>query len=187
MSLNQIFNLQICAESHRITNQNLQRLFFAVLDHHTERLLALSWEVQGQMRSFGLWLSAILKTYDEMQSRDVNVRRTAALHCLPALLLESDSEVFKTCKERESRNPGVLIGPVCILAIISDDEDAVSLQPHQVSIIHEDRVVMHSFQSWPDAFLALIGVVYALHLDYPKPMSSSFLFIQQVFLNIDCE
>uniref|UniRef100_A0AAZ3QJ91 Uncharacterized protein n=1 Tax=Oncorhynchus tshawytscha TaxID=74940 RepID=A0AAZ3QJ91_ONCTS len=57
--------------------------------------------------------------------------------------------------------------------------------PHQVSIIHEDRVVMHSFQSWPDAFLALIGLVYALHLDYPKPMSSSFLFIQKVLLNLD--
>ncbi|CAB1328336.1 unnamed protein product [Coregonus sp. 'balchen'] len=166
-------------------SRNLQRSFFAALDHHTERLLALSREVQGQMGSFGLRLSAILKTYDEMQSRNVNVSLTAALHCLPALLCESDSEVFKTCKERESRNPGVLIGPVCIHAIISDDEDAVSLQPHQVSIILEDRVVMHSFQSWPDAFLALFGLVYALHLDYPKPMSGSFLFIQQVFLNID--
>ncbi|CAB1315827.1 unnamed protein product [Coregonus sp. 'balchen'] len=63
---------------------------------------------------------------------NVNVSRTTALHCLPALLCESDSEVFKTCNlERESRNPGVLIGPVCIFAIISDDEDAVSLQPHQ--------------------------------------------------------
>ncbi|CAB1325658.1 unnamed protein product, partial [Coregonus sp. 'balchen'] len=109
------------------------------------------------MGSFGLRLSGILKT-------DVNVNRTAALHCLPALLCENDSEVFKTCKERESRNPGVLIGPVCKLAIISD-EDAVSLQPHW-TIILEDRVVMHSFQSWPDAFPALFGLVYALHLDY---------------------
>ncbi|CAB1332338.1 unnamed protein product, partial [Coregonus sp. 'balchen'] len=163
---------------------NLQRSFFAALDHHTERLLALSREAQGQMGSIGHRLSAILKMYDEMQSRDVNVSRTAALHCLPAVLSESDSEVFKTCK---SRNPRVLIGPVCILAIISDDEDAVSLQPHQVSIILEDRLVMHSFQSWPDAFLAHFGLVYALHLDYPKPMSSSFLLIQQVFLNVDSE
>ncbi|KAK6321836.1 hypothetical protein J4Q44_G00088120 [Coregonus suidteri] len=76
----------------------------------------------------------------QKQSRNVNVSRTAALHCLPALLCESDSEVFKICKERESRHPGVLIGPVCIFAIISDDEDAVSLQPHQVSIILEDRL-----------------------------------------------
>ncbi|CAB1315828.1 unnamed protein product [Coregonus sp. 'balchen'] len=31
---------------------NLQQSFFAALDHHIERLLALSREVQGQMGSF---------------------------------------------------------------------------------------------------------------------------------------
>ncbi|KAI3364016.1 hypothetical protein L3Q82_010777 [Scortum barcoo] len=122
-----------------------------------------------------------------VQARDVSMTRTAAIHCLPALLGEDDSDVFKVCREAELRTSENSCSPMCILSIVLDDKEgnAVFLQPSEVNIILEGRVVTSSIHSWPDAFMYLFGLIYALHLNYPKSMLNTFLFIQQVLLHID--
>lgn len=43
---------------------------------------------------------------------------------------------------------------------------------------------MGELANLPQAFCVLFGLIYALHLDYPKCMKNTFSFIQQVMLNL---
>lgn len=43
---------------------------------------------------------------------------------------------------------------------------------------------MEELANLPQAFCVLFGLIYALHLDYPKSMKSTFLFIQQVMMDL---
>lgn len=56
-----------------------------------------------------------------------------------------------------------------------------------VGIILEGTVVMNDLENLPQAFYLLFGLIYALHLDYPRYMKNTFAFIQHVLLNIGKE
>ncbi|XP_047227066.1 uncharacterized protein LOC124871647 [Girardinichthys multiradiatus] len=124
---------QNCAEFKQITNRNLLQL--------------LNLSREKQFGKFGHHLSAILKMYDtNVQAKDVSILRTAAIHCLPALLDECDSEVFKVCEEAELRTLESSDCPICILSIAPKDEEGnvLFLQPSPVYIILEGRMVTSS-------------------------------------------
>ena len=53
----------------------------------------------------------------------------------------------------------------------------------KVGIILEGTVAME-VADLPLAICVLFGLIYALHLDYPKCMKNTCLFIQQVMLNV---
>ena len=67
------------------------------------------------------------------------------------------------------------------MGIVSPDSSQHS--PGKVGIMLEGSVVME-VADLPLAICALFGLIYALHLDYPKGMKNTFLFIQQVMLNV---
>uniref|UniRef100_A0AAY5KES1 Uncharacterized protein n=1 Tax=Esox lucius TaxID=8010 RepID=A0AAY5KES1_ESOLU len=56
------------------------------------------------------------------------------------------------------------------------------LSPASLKIIIEGEVVMDNIQDLPKAMCILFGLMYALHLKYPKTMKLTFQFIQQVLL-----
>lgn len=56
------------------------------------------------------------------------------------------------------------------------------LSPASLEIIIEGEVVMDNIQDLPKAMCILFGLMYALHLNYPKTMKLTFQFIQQVLL-----
>ncbi|CAI5691454.1 unnamed protein product [Oreochromis niloticus] len=58
------------------------------------------------------------------------------------------------------------------------------LNPSQLEILLEGNVVMDSICSLPLAMCLLFGLTYALRLEYPKCMKNTFLFIQQIMLNL---
>lgn len=62
----------------------------------------------------------------------------------------------------------------------------VPFSPRQVFIELEDQVVM-THHSWTDALVSLFGLIYALHLSYPKKYTGFFEFIQVVLLKLDDE
>lgn len=56
-----------------------------------------------------------------------------------------------------------------------------------VAIILEGSILMADIETLPQAFYILFGLVYALHLDYPRYMRNTFNFVQHVLLNIGKE
>ncbi|KAM9404059.1 uncharacterized protein ACWYII_028108 [Salvelinus alpinus] len=182
---------QVHAEFQRITNQSLQQTFYAALDHHTPRLLTLFREKGGEVHHPWREFSSILRVYNEQFTsqgeKNITVARSAVLAGLPLLLREDSSDVFKICEVGELSNPGILDG-VSILSVVGQHNEVVGgipIRPAHVSIVLEDKIVMTNSCSWPDALMVVFGLLYSLHLDYPKALGSTFEFMQKVFLNLD--
>lgn len=74
-----------------------------------------------------------------------------------------------TGKDSYSQTP---VGILCI------DEESPQLNPPRVGIIMEGSVVMDELANLPQAFCVLFGLIYTLHLDYPKYMKNTFYFVQ---------
>lgn len=53
-----------------------------------------------------------------------------------------------------------------------------------MSIVLEGQEVL-TVGNFPDAFLLIFGLMYALHLSYPKPMDHTFEFVQKVILGLE--
>lgn len=75
------------------------------------------------------------------------------------------------------------------VGIICYDESTASialppLNPSRVGFILEGSIVMEALSSLPQAMCLLFGLTYALHLQYPKCFRNTFIFIQQVMLNL---
>lgn len=77
---------------------------------------------------------------------------------------------------------------IALVADVDEEEvpGGVPFSPRQVFIELEDQVVM-THHSWTDALVCLFGLIYALHLSYPKKYTGFFEFIQVVLLKLDDE
>lgn len=79
-------------------------------------------------------------------------------------------------------------GSVALVSVVDEGDEhlaaGVPFRLHYVSIVLEDQVVM-SVRSWPDALVVLYGLIYALHLSYPKTLKHFFEFIQLLLLNLE--
>lgn len=91
-------------------------------------------------------------------------------NCLDCLLLQDATDQDQ-----------YILTPVGLLCI---DEGNPQLNPSKVGIILEGHFVMDDLASLPQAFCILFGLIYALHLDYPKYMKNTFSFVQQVMLSL---
>ncbi len=58
------------------------------------------------------------------------------------------------------------------------------LSPTSLKVIIEGEVIMDNIHNLPKAMCILFGLMYALHLNYPKTMKLTFEFIQQVLLSL---
>ncbi|CAB1320151.1 unnamed protein product [Coregonus sp. 'balchen'] len=58
---------------------------------------------------------------------------------------------------------------VALLTIVGDNtENPVHYNPVKISVVLESEVVVTDLPRLPDAFLVMFGLIYALHLSYPK-------------------
>lgn len=53
------------------------------------------------------------------------------------------------------------------------------------SIVLEGDFVVRDIAELTEAFILLFGLIYALHLDYPKQLSYTFNFIQKIIMGLD--
>ncbi len=74
---------------------------------------------------------------------------------------------------------GVVIG---ILVVVEDVMDPAFY--NDVALMIEEEVVMRHLSDIPNAFLNLMGLVYALNLDYPKELKFTFEVIQRLFIGV---
>lgn len=62
--------------------------------------------------------------------------------------------------------------------------DALHLESSNIAIILEGTIVMDDIESHDQALCLVFGLIYALHLDYPKTLKNTFDFIQRVMLSL---
>ena len=77
--------------------------------------------------------------------------------------------------------------PVALVTTVTEDTaDPLYFTPTSISIVVEDDVVMSDIPSLADAFaLWWFGLMYALHLDYPKKLIHTFTLIQKILIGLD--
>ncbi|MGH0159159.1 UNVERIFIED_CONTAM: hypothetical protein FKN15_049618 [Acipenser sinensis] len=86
----------------------------------------------------------------------------------------------------DSDEPDVGDAPVAILTVVSDDtEKPIHFNPIKISIVLESEVMVTNLPRLADAFLVMFGLIYALHLNYPKELANTFEFIQKILLGLE--
>lgn len=71
--------------------------------------------------------------------------------------------------------------------LVVTEENSANLLPKEiidVALVLEEEIVLHYLKDVPNAFVLLIGLLYALNIDYPKDLKYTFEVIQKVILNI---
>ena len=68
--------------------------------------------------------------------------------------------------------------PVPLLTVVSH------YHPVKISIVLVSDVETH-FCRLADAFLVMFGLIYALHLSYPKGLTNTFAFVQKLLLGLE--
>lgn len=177
---------QVCAEFHGITNVNLRNKFYAELDGHIPQLIRLyRQKASGTGRVAGE-LRYILQYYETEDVHDINMKRTVALRALSVYLQEEDTQFFKTWNSEESEEPDISDTPVGILTVVTERSTSpVHFSPASTAIAVEEELVMMDIATFADAYVLLFGMVYALHLDYPKKLVNTFTFVQKVLMGLD--
>ncbi|KAK1903821.1 putative sugar phosphate/phosphate translocator, partial [Dissostichus eleginoides] len=165
----QIENLRctgpVFAEFNRITSRNLEADFFEALDQHTPRFIQLFKSKKGS-------------------TPDVTEQRSVVLKGIPIVLGDDSRDFFKTCFDttRDEALSSVTVGVLTVLSEDSPQEgpSSIHLKPISISIVLEGGIVMEKIKNFPQAVCLLFGLIYALHLDYPKCMANTLRFVQTV-------
>uniref|UniRef100_A0A668UQS2 Uncharacterized protein n=1 Tax=Oreochromis aureus TaxID=47969 RepID=A0A668UQS2_OREAU len=171
--------VSICAEFHRVTNINLRNQFYAELDRHTPRLMALYRQKAARTGKISEALRTILNHYD-LQTPDVNVKRTAVLHALPVYLRKGT--------QNSLRHSTLFDTPVALLTVVTDGASQTSpvhFTSSSMAVVVEGDLVLRDIPGFSDAFALLFGLIYALHLDYPRKLVHTFTFVQKIFMGLD--
>ncbi|XP_054860019.1 uncharacterized protein LOC111562941 [Amphiprion ocellaris] len=166
----------VFAEFYRVTSKNLKKDFYEALDHHTTHLIDLFKSRKGVVgQSLGHLFQPI-----NSQTNDITTTRTVVLQCLPLYLGDNSSEFFLSCSDSDTADDFTQV-PVGVLNVMTSDMPPLI---NSVAIILEGNLVMDDIPTTSQSLCLLFGLIYALHLDYPKVMKNTFEFIQKILLNI---
>ncbi|XP_073786972.1 uncharacterized protein isoform X2 [Danio rerio] len=121
------------------------------------------------------------------QLNDPSLQTAILNQGLPVVLVDDPTEFCKACFASDDGDTYQHV-PV---EILNQKNENVALrplyfrlQPSSVGNILEGNAVMDNIDNIPWA-MCLFGLTYALHLDYPKCMGNTILFIQHVLLDLD--
>ncbi|KAL2095546.1 hypothetical protein ACEWY4_007694 [Coilia grayii] len=172
---------QIYDEFSRVASRNLRQQFYEALDTNTPRLIQILKSKKGKV---GVSLDGYLC---QINSQNITATRTIVLRCLPLFFGDDDSEFYRTCFDSDAGEDFAQV-PVGILTVIPEDDPnpaaSLHLKPASIAVILEGNIVLDDLSTYPEAFCLLFGLMYALHLDYPKSMKYTFEFIQKILLNL---
>ncbi|XP_050956917.1 uncharacterized protein LOC127157699 isoform X2 [Labeo rohita] len=171
----------IYMEFNRIAGKNLKKEFYESLDRHSTCLLDIFRAKKGVA---GQLLMDLLKQTKLSEPTEV---RTLVLQGLPLVFGDDSPAFFKTCLMSDDRSSNLDV-PVGIVIV----EDGTTLQPlnslhlplSSFGIVIEGKVVMDNLRDLPESMCLLFGLIYALHLNYPKSLKYTFEFIQRILLSM---
>uniref|UniRef100_A0A3B4V3G2 PB1 domain-containing protein n=1 Tax=Seriola dumerili TaxID=41447 RepID=A0A3B4V3G2_SERDU len=161
---------QVFAEFYRVASKNLKKDFYEALDHHTARLIDLFKSRKG----------AVGQSLDHLlQSINTQVSVVSDLHHyhLTVVCLQASSRLTADSDTAQDFSQV----PVGVLRVMTDDMPPVI---NSIAIILEGNIVMDEVPTTSLGLCLLFGLIYALHLDYPKGMKNTFEFIQKTLLNL---
>ena len=168
-------------EFNRIAGKNLKREFYETLDQHSTCLLDIFRAKKGVA---GQLLMNLLKQTKLSEPTEV---RTLVLQGLPLWFGDDSTAFFKICLMSDDHS-SILDVPVGIVIV----EDGTTLKPlnslhsspSSIGIVIEGKLVMDNLHDLPEAMCLLFGLIYALHLSYPKSLRYTFDFIQRILLSL---
>ncbi|KAI4811461.1 hypothetical protein KUCAC02_014370 [Chaenocephalus aceratus] len=119
---------------------------------------------------------------------DVTEQRSVVLKGIPIVLGDDSRDFFKTCFDT-TRGEALSSVTVGVLTVLSEDNpqegpSSMQLEPISTDIVLEGGIVMENIKNFPQAVCLLFGLIYALHLDYPKCMANTLMFLQRVMLGL---
>ncbi|XP_057702201.1 uncharacterized protein LOC130921875 [Corythoichthys intestinalis] len=162
---------QIEAEFARITSVDLKGSLCAGIDQYLVRFLELYKAKSGIMR-----LTRLTRQLDDDSSTQRKVH--VLLLGLPLFLKEDPSCFFKTVEPTDDEDvftKGMKVG----IVMVKDGEDRID-----VAVVLEEAVILCGLNNIQSAVAMLMGLLFALNIDYPKELRYTFEFIQKVLMNI---
>ncbi|KAI4876756.1 hypothetical protein NFI96_027234 [Prochilodus magdalenae] len=172
---------QISMEFTRLVSMDLSKSFYGGLGGHLLKHLQLfrSKRFEGMTE-----MSAILESLDKdaLNQR----KRTAILQALPWYLRENPSKFLKLCEPTDRKDviKGMTIG---ILAVVEDVKEPLPAIYSDVVLVMKEHAVLRKLGDVPNAFMNLMGLLYALNMNYPKDLRYTFEVIQRLFMGIGIE
>ncbi|GAA6217884.1 uncharacterized protein LOC107575081 [Lates japonicus] len=113
-----------------------------------------------------------------LQSQGIEKKRDAVVCCLISYLGERQEDLFHDCQECEDHTDKTM--KVIVKHSVMAEED-----PSDVSIVIEGNTVMEECGSRTKACVLLMGLIYALNLEYPQQLKNTFDAFQKLFLELD--
>uniref|UniRef100_G3N615 Uncharacterized protein n=1 Tax=Gasterosteus aculeatus TaxID=69293 RepID=G3N615_GASAC len=162
-------------EFSRIVGKNLKTEFYESIDRHSPRLLELFGSKRGNVGQ----TNTCGTVFNSQKTTEPTECQRASYH--PG---DNPTDFFKGGFESDDED-SFCDPDIGILLIEREGAVLTSsqhLSPASLEIIIEGEVVMDNIQDLPKAMCILFGLMYALHLNYPKTMKLTFQFIQQVWL-----
>ncbi|XP_041851074.1 uncharacterized protein LOC121646244 [Melanotaenia boesemani] len=162
---------QIEAEFARVTSVSLKGSLYAGLDQYLVRFLELY-----NAKSGIVGLQRLTKSLADDSS--ILKKRTVLLLGLPYFLKEDPSCLFKTVQATDNEDvftKGMKAG----IVLVKEGEDIID-----VSVVLEEAVFLCDLRDVPNAVAMLMGLLFALNIDYPKKLRYTFEVIQKVLMNI---
>lgn len=108
------------------------------------------------------------------------------LFCAHGVLDEVDVIVISlSFFQDDTDEPEIGDAPVALLTVVSDSAmSPVHYHPVRISVVLESDVMVN-LPRLADAFLVMFGLIYALHLSYPKGLTNTFEFTQKILLDLE--
>ena len=68
------------------------------------------------------------------------------------------------------------------IVLVKQGEDLLD-----ISVVLDEQIILHGIKDYSHAVAMLMGLLYALNIDYPKELQYTFKVIQKVLMNIGSE
>ncbi|XP_039591916.1 uncharacterized protein LOC120515213 [Polypterus senegalus] len=169
---------QIAAEFRRIVSADLKKTFFDGLDKYLPGLLRLYRARDSRIEE----LRSLVQSVDVDNSNQL--KRAVVLLGLPYFLREKSAKLVKICEPTPDED---IVRGMNIGLLLITEENPASFLPQEiidVAVVLEEQIVLHDLKDVPNAFVLLMGLLYALNINYPKELRNTFEVIQKILMNI---
>ncbi|KAI7808603.1 hypothetical protein IRJ41_009231 [Triplophysa rosa] len=171
---------QISAEFNRLMTLDLSKSFYEGIDRHLPKLLCL---YRSKRCMDIVEMRAIMDSLDKNASNQR--KRIAVLQGLPWIMRENPSQFVKICEHTDSEEEmtrGMTLG---ILTVVADVTDPIPCSSSDVALVIEEAVVLRGLGDIPNAYVNMMGLLYALNINYPKNLRYTFEVERDVLLKYD--